>query len=296
MPDAAAYDIEIEDIEYLRHGDKPFLMRVVRPRGPGPFPAVVQLHGGGWCIFDRTRDKIVHKALARRGIVVAAPDFRTGEEGAYPRQMADGHYALRWLRAHARRFNADPQRIGLTGSSSGGHVAMLIAMRPHDPRYAAIPSPDGGGPVIPRCVAMLWPVVNPLGRYRYATKAVESGLKADWPPKIVGYHYRFWPDAAAMEEGNPMLILERGEKVTTPPAMWIQSTRDDVHNYHDESVKAAVPETERFAALYRKAGGIMDLENFDAPLMFATDLPDLPATAEAHERLAAFIHRHVQGN
>jgi acetyl esterase/lipase len=51
---ATRYEISVEDIEYLRHGDKPLLARVYRPRGAGPFPLIVDLHGGAWCNKDRT--------------------------------------------------------------------------------------------------------------------------------------------------------------------------------------------------------------------------------------------------
>lgn len=52
---AARYDIEVEDIEYLRHGERPLLARVYRPRGKGPFPLIVDVHGGAWCRKNRTK-------------------------------------------------------------------------------------------------------------------------------------------------------------------------------------------------------------------------------------------------
>ncbi|WP_368859459.1 alpha/beta hydrolase family protein, partial [Methylobacterium crusticola] len=65
------YEIDIEDIEYLRHGDKPLLARLHRPKGSGPFPLIVELHGGAWCRGDRGNDSVLNEALAKRGIVVA---------------------------------------------------------------------------------------------------------------------------------------------------------------------------------------------------------------------------------
>lgn len=78
------FEFDVEDVEYLRHGDKPLLARLFIPRGPGPFRSVVELHGGAWSQFDRTRGKTVHEALARSGVSVIALDFRQGEEGRYP--------------------------------------------------------------------------------------------------------------------------------------------------------------------------------------------------------------------
>ena len=55
---------DVADVEFLRHGDRPLLARIYTPHGPGPFPAIVELHGGAWTQFDRTRGKSLHEALA----------------------------------------------------------------------------------------------------------------------------------------------------------------------------------------------------------------------------------------
>ena len=73
---AERYDIEVQDVEYLRHADKPLLARVYKPRGKGPFPLVVDVHGGAWCRKDRTSDVATDEALARSGAVAVALDFR----------------------------------------------------------------------------------------------------------------------------------------------------------------------------------------------------------------------------
>src|SRR5271157_5257057 len=132
---------DVEDIEYLRHGDKALLARVFRPRGDGPFPALVECHGGAWCLSDRTTERLRHQAMATHGIVSIALDFRSGNEDPYPASVEDINYALRWTKLHARALKTRADLVGLSGQSSGGHlamlVAMLVAMRPHDPRYAA---------------------------------------------------------------------------------------------------------------------------------------------------------------
>ena len=135
------YDIDVEDIEYLRHGDKPLLARVYKPRGTGPFPLIIDIHGGAWCKKDRTSDAGTDEPLARSGVVVVALDFRMGLEGRYPASIADINYAIRWSKARAAEFGGRPDRVGILGVSSGGHQAMLAAMRPDDPRYTVLPLP-----------------------------------------------------------------------------------------------------------------------------------------------------------
>src|SRR5262245_20466283 len=74
--EARTHEFDAEDVEYLRHGDKPLLATVFRPRGPGPFPALVEVHGGAWCMSDRKTERVRHEAMASRGIVSVALDFR----------------------------------------------------------------------------------------------------------------------------------------------------------------------------------------------------------------------------
>jgi len=132
------YEIDVEDVEYLRHGAKPLLARVYKPRGTGPFPLVIDLHGGAWCKKDRTSDAGTDEPLARSGVVVVALDFRMPPEAKYPASLQDINYAIRWCKARAEALKARPDRVGILGVSSGGHQAMLTAMRPHDSRYAAL--------------------------------------------------------------------------------------------------------------------------------------------------------------
>ena len=176
---------DVEDVEYLRHGDKPLLARVHRPRAEGPFPALVECHGGGWCAQDRFTEKLRHQAMASNGIVSIALDFRSGNAAPYPASVQDINYAVRWAKLNARSLKTSPDHVGISGQSSGGHLAMLVAMRPHDPRYAAIALP-AGSPAHDAsvcCVVMSWPVINPFSRYRHAKRALASPTpRAASPP------------------------------------------------------------------------------------------------------------------
>ena len=100
--DARTHEFDVQDVEYLRHGDKPLLAKVYKPRGEGPFPALVDLHGGAWCLADRNTDKVRLEVLAGHGVVVVSLDWRTAKEGAYPMALADINYAIRWVKLHAK--------------------------------------------------------------------------------------------------------------------------------------------------------------------------------------------------
>jgi acetyl esterase len=261
------YDFETEDAEYLRHGDKRLMARLYRPRGQGPFAAVVDLHGGAWTSGDLQECQARDEALARSGIVVAALNFRHAGDG-YPTSLADINYGIRWMKMRAAELRLRPDIVGIAGQSSGGHLAMLAAMRPHYARYAAIPLPPGSPAVdaTVRSVAMLWPVINPLSRYRNAIRLHASANPPAWTNNMKERHDIYWGTEAKMAEGNPMLVLERGEKVLTPPALWVQGRPDPVHDYHDPDSTFPGNEPERFVTNYRKAGGAIELVHIEQEL------------------------------
>ena len=126
-------------------------LRLFKPKGLGPFPLMIDLHGGAWCGQDRTSDALFNEALANSGVVVAALDCRMPPIDGYPASLADINYAMRWLKARAGELKSRADRVGLLGISSGAHQAMLSAMRPRDPRYAAIPLARPAGSMPRRC-------------------------------------------------------------------------------------------------------------------------------------------------
>ena len=277
------YEFSTEDVEYLRHGDTALKLRLYKPRGSGPFPAVIDLHGGAWGKGSLEECKARDEVLARSGLLTVGLDFRDGNHG-YPSALVDINYAIRWLKARAGQLGILPDQVGLSGASSGGHLAMLAAMRPGDPRYAAVPLPAGSPAVDAsvRCVAMSWPVINPLSRYRNALRGRETG--AAWVGDIPERQGSFWKNDANMADGNPILMLERGEKVPTPPALWVQGRPDPVHDYRDPESPVALNEPERFAAAYRKAGGSIELTYIEQAARQST---------ACYEAIAAFLHKHL---
>ena len=284
-----SHDFKVEDVEYIRHGDTPLLARLYRPQGTGPFPIMVELHGGAWYRSDRLGDKLMHEALARSGVIVAALDFRQPPVASYPASFQDIHYAIRWLKARAHDLGSRPDMVGSMGNSSGGHQAMLLAMRPFDSRYAALPQPPGATNLdaTVRCVIMTSPVIDPLGRYRYAkeikAKGQPSGLAVD---ELLQGHDTYWRTEEAMADGSPALALERGEKVQLPPVLYLQGTEDLAHPR---------PHLDRFVAAYRKAGGVVDLELFEGEGQgFIMRKAGSPASNRALEMIVEFTHKQIR--
>src|ERR1700732_4600382 len=105
------------------------------------------------------------RALAASGLLVVAVDLTLAPEAPYPACVQDANYAVRWLKLNAASWNGDAAKLGIYGSSRGGAVAELLAMRPHDPRYNAIAlaAPNIDGTIA--YAAMRSPVSNTFARY-----------------------------------------------------------------------------------------------------------------------------------
>ena len=210
---AGPYEVDETDTPFARPGGADLLARLYRPRvaADRPLGAVVYVHGGAWARSDRTGDAILCGALAASGVVVVALDFRQAPDHRFPIASADVAAGVRYARAHAERLHVDPARIGLLGSSSGGQLALLHAVKPDAPEAAGTPivRPDGSldpaaGDARVAFVMALYPVADPLARYHYALSREHeppppSGFDAK---RLIASHRAFFADEAAMEAAS----------------------------------------------------------------------------------------------
>ncbi len=283
----STYEVDVQDVEYLRHGETPLLARLFRPRGTGPFPIMVELHGGAWVRGDRLMGNDANEALARNGVIVAALDFRVPPVAPYPASIADIHYAIRWCKTQAEAWNGQPDSIGAMGTSSGAHQAMLVGMRPNDARYASVPMSNGAKEVDATlgCVILVSPVIDPLGRYLYA-----KGLRDDLTPppgmaeRIPPMHEAYWETEDAMAEAAPNRMLLRGERTAMPPTLCMARTYEEAHPR---------PDLNQFIEEYRKAGGQIDFKIFEGEGEGL--LRDLSTTVaqQALEQMTSFIQQEL---
>ena len=273
---SARFDVETSDVVYRQDGNTSWQATIYQPKGEGPFPGLLDVHGGAWNRGDRAGDRVMNQALAASGIGVAAIDFRLAPDHTYPAQVVDTNYAIRWFKAHAQDFNVDSQSIGAMGCSSGGHTVMLSAMRPNDSRYAALPLPEYDQvDASLQYLLCCWPVLDPYARYVYAKGAGEARLQAS--------SEAYFLNDETMHEGNCQEILERGEQVKLPPTILIQGT-------NDSNVPLSIPQ--RFHEAYRKAGGHLELEMFPDMVHGFGNTPG-PESDRAVELMKGFIARQL---
>jgi acetyl esterase len=275
---AARLELAVSDVELRRNSAGRMLMaRIYQPKGSGPFPTVLDLHGGAWNGKNRLAEEPMDRALAASGLLVVAVDMTLAPEAPYPACVQDANYAVRWLKANAATWNGDTSKIGVYASSSGGHVAELLAMRPRDPRYSSIPlaaAPNVDASVA--YVAMRSPVSNTFARYENAERRGNANMMKN--------NKAFFNPWETIHESNPQEILEREEKIALVPFLIMQGALDD-------NVLPAVQE--KFAKTYKTAGGDCDYRLFENSVHEWVAEPG-PQTDKAREVVKEFIARQLK--
>jgi len=121
-------DVLIErDVVYGKGGTVELQLDLARPKdGPGPFPTMLCVHGGGWRAGKRQDLGKTIETLAGRGYVAVTVSYRLAPAAQFPAQIEDCKAAVRWLRANAAKYKIDPEQIGCLGFSAGGHLVCLL--------------------------------------------------------------------------------------------------------------------------------------------------------------------------
>jgi acetyl esterase len=250
----------ISNIIFAQRNNLALEATLFQPDGPGPFPAVVSVHGGAWTSGDRNGTIDIDTALYEAGVVVLAADFRMPPDAAYPGAVEDIRDAVRWLHAHAAEVKTLPERIGILGSSSGGQTALLCALDQ---------TPDAAVAY----AALCWPISDPPARYAMA----REGGKAN----LVSAHEAYFGDVETMTLASPQRIVEAGEARVLPPIVTVQGTADE-NVTHDMA--------QRFTDAYRTAGGNAELHFFDGqPHSFIKSNGDEAARQRATQLIVEFI-------
>jgi len=274
---AAKFELNVTETEFRRNAaGRQLMARVYQPQGKGPFPTLLDLHGGAWNRKDRFANEPMDRAVAASGVLVVAIDLTLAPQAPYPASIQDANYGVRWLKSRAASWNGDGSTIGVLGSSTGGHIAELLGMRPRDPRYNAIslPSAPNADAAI-AYIATRSPISDPYARYQQAERMKRA--------EMIQASRTFFDPWETIFEANPQLVLERREAQALPPLLIMQGELDD-------NVLPALQE--KFAATYTAAGGDCQLHVFAGCEHEWVAKPG-PQTDRAHEMVKAFVARNV---
>ena len=160
-------------------------------------PVVIYLHGGAW--RNGSYENLASGAwqLAQSGFAVVAVEFRSSDEAIYPAPIDDCRAAIGWIKKNAKNYSLDPNKIGVYGVSTGGHLAALLALTSSTVKCAAIESAPSDLPTLSEGSQLDWNAASsPLGRFLGGA----VGQKAELARRASPIFY-------ADEFAPPMLLL-----------------------------------------------------------------------------------------
>lgn len=169
-------------VEYANPGggDVHLQLDLARPKsGNGPFPAILCIHGGGFRAGTRDGYDALCIKLAERGYVAATITYRLAPKHQFPAAVHDSKAAVRWLRANAERLKLNPDKIGVTGGSAGGHLAQFLGVTADVPRFEGsdnltAPNSPTGSPHLSSSVTCVVNVYGPSDFTKSYGKSVDA--------------------------------------------------------------------------------------------------------------------------
>jgi acetyl esterase/lipase len=181
---------------------------------PGPFPAVVVIHGGGWNTGTKGFLGGITHAFAERGYVAVTVEYRLAPKHKFPAQLQDVKCAVRWLRANASRYQIDPDRIGALGFSAGAHLALLLGLTEPKDGFEG----EGGHREQSSKVQVVVNMMGPTDLSRPAWPAVTDKLLAG----LLGGSREQIP--SAYWTASPLAYVRPG----APPVLTMHGTKDAI--------------------------------------------------------------------
>lgn len=231
----------IRDVIYTKHDGVALTMDVFKPANPNG-AGIIKIVSGGW--------KSNHNGINDGGWPKAGYTTFVVVHGTQPRFhvdeiVADLNRAVRFIRANAVQHGVDPQKLGVTGSSAGGHLSLMLATRggPGDPKAA---DPIDRENSVPQAVACFYPPTDYLNWFEYGDNAVGIG-------RLAAYADAFGP-VAATPEGREKLGRELS------PIYWVHKEQPPIFIVHgDADPQVSITQAHRFFKKCTEAGAACEV-------------------------------------
>ena len=211
VPDTVTFE---KGIEYTNPDNQHLQLNIARPKAAdGPLPTVLFIHGGGFRAGSREGYNAQIIRLAEKSYVAVTVSYRLAPKYPFPAAIHDTKAAVRWLRANAKKYNIDPDRIGVTGGSAGGHLAQFLAVTGDVKEFEG----DGGNPTESSKVKCVVNVYGPSDFTKSYGKSVDA---AEVLPLFLGGN---------LEKARPAHIKASPLYWVTPnaaPTLCIHGTED----------------------------------------------------------------------
>jgi acetyl esterase/lipase len=229
----------LKDLAYVPGGHELQKLDLYLPEKASehPLPLVVWIHGGGWQGGSKEGCPL-RSLMLDKGYAVASINYRFSQHALFPAQIQDCKAAIRWLRANAKKYNLDPDRVGVGGDSAGGHLVALLGTT------AGVKDLEGDAGNLDQS-SRVQAVVDWYGPTDFAT--VGPGLSNPNSPvsKLIG--------------GSPLENKEKAAKAS--PITYVGKDAAPMLIMHGDKDKLVIPsQSEELAAALKKAGAEVTLE------------------------------------
>lgn len=201
------------DVTYAVLDGEPLQLDLATPKGlDHPVPAIVVIHGGGWMAGKRQDMSQIAKRIAAHGYVAATVSYRFAPKHRFPAQIEDVKAAVRYLRANAKDLHIDPQAIGATGISAGGHLSLMLGLLDSGDGMEG----SGGNPEQSSKVQAVVNFVGPVNLARDSYTPVQTEILTAW----VGGDPKEKQDE--LKKGSPITYVNKGDA----PTLCFYGTKD----------------------------------------------------------------------
>jgi acetyl esterase/lipase len=212
----------------VKYGDGPAksnLMDIFLPdNADKPLPLVVWVHGGGW--IEGSKEGCPALPLVARGYIVASINYRLSKQAVYPAQIQDCKGAIRFLRAHARDYHIDPDRVGVWGASAGGHLVALLGTSVDSKELEG----DVGGNLDQSSrVQAVCDWFGPTDLTQFAEQAVAAGILKTTPgPSLIMQLFggTLKEKHDLVQQANPIAFIDKKTAKKIPPFLIMHGDKD----------------------------------------------------------------------
>ena len=273
LPDTVVVE---KDIEYGKAGERSLKLDIVRPRKPSdkPLPVIAFVHGGGWRGGNKSTGVFNVLGLAATGNYFGVSvGYRLSGEAIWPAQIHDCKAAIRWLKANAKKYNIDPEKIGVWGGSAGGHLVSLLGTSGDVKELEG----DCGSPGQSSRVACVVDFCGPsdfLAAAGFQRKGMPSPAKSNSPESLLlGGPIEEKKEVA--RHASPVTYASADD----PPFLIVHGTEDPI---------ASPEQAELLHAALKKAGA-------NATLLKVHGAGHGFGGPEVSKRVRAFFDKHLRG-
>ena len=266
------------DVEYCTGGGRPLKMHILRPRAQAvePLPVILFIHGGGWFEGHRNRGLAPLVYFVERGYLGVSVEYRLSDEAKFPAQIEDIKCAVRFLRAKAKEFHLNPERIAVWGQSAGGHLAALLGTSGDVKELEG----TGGWQKFPSRVAAVIDWNGPTDFLEPAEMELRAKSKNDAVARLIG---------GTLEENRPKAV--RANPIT-------YATQDDppfLIMHGDKDVVVSLNQSRLLYETLKKAGVDATLSVIEGAGHFGVDGVS-PLPKNLAEMMSTFLDLHLKSS